>query len=259
MIVDLHNHTQLCNHAEGEIFEYIEKAIENGSKYFGFSDHAPMNFDPKYRMRFEQMQEYERNILRYKEKYKEKIEIFLAYEVDFFEGHMDKRVLNADVDYLIGSVYFIEKWGFDNPDFIGKYEKKNIDEIWHNYFDAIENMAKSKLFDIVGHIDLIKIFKFMPEKKILDIAKDALFAIKEADMVLELNSAGFRKPIGEAYPSKEILEEAFKLEIPITFSSDAHAVSQVGQNSSKLVEMAREVGYEECAIFRKRKREMIRF
>ena len=28
MRVYLHNHTSLCNHAEGEIFEYIEKAIK---------------------------------------------------------------------------------------------------------------------------------------------------------------------------------------------------------------------------------------
>ncbi|WP_455757704.1 histidinol-phosphatase [Sulfurimonas sp.] len=259
MIVDLHNHTTLCNHADGTIDEYIIQAIKNKTKTFGFSEHAPMDFDPKYRISFEQMEEYESSILKAKEKYKDKIEILLAYEVDYLDGYMDERVLNADVDYLIGSVHFIGKWGFDNPEFIGQYEDEDIDQIWQKYFDAIEQMAKSKLFDIVGHVDLIKIFKFMPKKDVLQIAKNALKAIKEADMVLELNSAGFRKPIGEAYPSKSILEEAFKLGIPITFSSDAHAITQVGQNSSKLIELARNVGYTQCAIFRKRKREMVRF
>jgi len=259
MIVDLHNHTKLCNHAEGTIDEYILQAIKNGTKVFGFSEHAPMDFDPKYRISFEIMKEYENSILQAKEKYKDEIEILLAYEVDYIQGHIDDRVLNSNVDYLIGSVHFIDKWGFDNPEFIGKYEDENIDEIWQKYFDTVEQMAKSKLFDIVGHIDLIKIFKYMPKKDILSIAKQALKAIKASDMVLELNSAGFRKPIGEAYPSQEILKEAFKLNIPITFSSDAHAKSQVGQNSSKLVEMARKIGYTKCAIFRKRKREMIDF
>jgi len=259
MIVDLHNHTKLCNHAEGTIDEYIVQAIKNGTKFFGFSEHAPMNFDPKYRISFEQMEEYKNSILTAKEKYKNEIEILLAYEVDYLEGHMDERVLKADVDYLIGSVHFIDEWGFDNPEFIGNYQNEDINEIWQKYFDAIEKMAKSGLFDIVGHVDLIKIFKFMPTKSILEIAKNALNAIKKADMVLELNSAGFRKPIGEAYPSQSILKEAFRLGIPITFSSDAHAVSQVGQNSSKLIDMAQDVGYKECAIFRKRKREMISF
>ena len=49
--------------------------------------------------------------------------------MDYLEGHMDERILNAKVDYLIGSVHFIDGWGFDNPEFIGKYENQNIDEI----------------------------------------------------------------------------------------------------------------------------------
>jgi len=161
MRVYLNNHTSLCNHAEGSISEYIEKAIKNNTEYYGFSDHAPMGFDPKYRMALSDMSSYEKEVLDAKELYKDKIEILLGYEVDYLDGHMDKRVLEADVDYLIGSVHFIDKWGFDNPEFIGKYEEMDIDEIWQKYFDSIEAMANSKLFDIVGHLDLIKVFKFL--------------------------------------------------------------------------------------------------
>jgi histidinol-phosphatase (PHP family) len=259
MIVDLHNHTPLCNHAEGEIFEYVQRAIECGTKYFGFSDHAPMNFDPKYRMNFTQMKEYEKAVLDAKEKYKDQIEILLAYEVDYLKGHMDDRVLNADVDYLIGSVHFIDEWGFDNPEFIGNYENEDIDIIWQKYFNAIEEMANSRYFDIVGHLDLIKVFKFMPKKDINLIAKNALKAIKKADMVLELNIAGYRKPVAEAYPSPSLLKKAYELGIPITFSSDAHKPEQVALFNDAIIKMAKDAGYTECAIFKKRKREMITF
>lgn len=259
MIVDLHNHTTLCNHAVGSTDEYVKQAIDNKTKYFGFSDHAPMEFDPKYRMDFSQMKIYEKNVLNMKEKYKDQIEILLGYEVDYLEGYMDKRVLDVEADYLIGSVHFIDKWGFDNPEFIGKYEEMDIDEIWQKYFDSIEAMAKSKLFDIVGHLDLIKVFKFMPNKDILSIAKKALNAIKEADMVIELNAAGYRKPIGEAYPSLQLIEYAFKLDIPITFASDAHSPEQVGMNSEKIVDLAKKVGYQKCAVFKNRKRQLIDF
>ncbi len=259
MIVDLHNHTPLCNHAEGEIFEYIEKAIKAGTQYLGFSDHAPMDFDPKYRMGFDEMQKYESDVLQAKEKYKDKIEIFLAYEVDYLEGHMDERILNAEVDYLVGSVHFIGEWGFDNPEFIGRYESEDIDEIWQKYFDAIEKMAQTGLFDIVGHLDLIKVFKFLPNKDILSIAKNALLAIKKADMVLEINMAGLRKPVHEPYPSLDILKEAYKLGIPITFGSDAHKPEQVSLYAKEVTEMAKSVGYTKCAIFRNRKREIIEF
>jgi len=259
MIIDLHNHTPLCNHADGELSEYIEKAILKKTKYFGISDHAPMDFDTKYRMNFEQMLKYEKSILDVKEKYKDKIEILLGYEVDYLKNHMDKRVLEADVDYLIGSVHFIDGWGFDNPEFIGHYESQDIDEIWQKYFDTIQEMAESKLFDIVGHLDLIKVFKFMPNKNIIEIAKDALLAIKKADMTIEINMAGYRKPVKEAYPSKELLQEAFKLEIPITFGSDAHTPEQVSLYEKEIVKLAKDVGYTQCAVFKNRKRELINF
>ncbi|MCK9473523.1 histidinol-phosphatase [Sulfurimonas sp.] len=259
MIVDLHNHTKLCNHAEGEISQYIEKAIASNIKYFGFAEHAPMHFDEKYRISFEQMQEYETTVLEAKQRYKSEIEILLGYEVDYLKGYMDKRVLDADVDYLIGSVHFIEEWGFDNPEFIGTYENQDIDLIWQKYFDAIEEMAKSNLFDIVGHLDLIKIFKYMPNRDINEIAKNALLAIKEAGMSVEINVAGFRKPIGEAYPSLSLLREIKKLDIPITFASDAHKPEQVNLYSDEATQMARSAGYSECVLYRKRKKVFIKF
>ena len=259
MIVDLHNHTPLCNHAEGEIEEYVQKAMQADIKIFGFSDHAPMDFDPKYRMKFKEMAQYEKDVLNAKQKYATKIEIVLGYEVDYLKGHMDERVLNADVDYLIGSVHFIEGWGFDNPEFIGKWDEQSIDEVWQKYFDTIEEMANSKLFDIVGHLDLIKVFKYMPNGDINAMAKNALNAIKKSGMVLELNVAGYRKPVAEAYPSLSLLKQAFELDIPITFASDAHKPEQVAMFSDEIVSMARSVGYRECAYFKNRELKFINF
>ena len=254
MIVDLHNHTSLCNHAEGTIEQYVLNAIKHETKVFGFSDHAPMDFDPKYRMKFEEMKQYEIDVLKAKKTYEDKIEILLGYEVDYLKGHMDERVLNPDVDYLIGSVHFLEGWGFDNPEFIGKWEEQDIDEIWQKYFDAIEEMANSKLFDIVGHFDLIKVFKFMPKGDINAMAKNALNAIRKSGMVLELNVAGYRKEVKEAYPSTGLLKLAFELDIPITFASDAHKPEQVSLFNDEIVKMAKDAGYTKCSFFRKRQR-----
>lgn len=259
MIVDLHNHTPLCNHATGTIDEYINKAIAAKTEYFGICDHAPMDFDPKYRMSFDDMPQYESDVKSAQQRYKEKITILLGYEVDYLPGHMDERVLNADVDYLIGSVHFLEGWGFDNPEFIGKWQEQNIDEVWQKYFDTIEEMAKTGLFDIVGHLDLIKVFKFLPQNDIVQMANNALIAIKDADMAIELNVAGYRKDVAQAYPSKELLEEAYKLNIPITFSSDAHKPEQVALYNDEITALAKSVGYKECVYFHKRKRFFTKF
>jgi len=259
MKVDLHNHTTLCNHAEGTVDAYVQEAIRQGIDVYGFSDHAPMDFDPKYRMDFEQMETYQKWVMDAKVKYADKIEVLFGYEVDYLPGHMDKRILEADVDYLIGSVHFINEWGFDNPEFIGQYEHEDIDAIWQKYFDLIEAMAKSGYFDIVGHIDLIKVFKFMPKKDIVSMARPALKAIKAADMVLEINVAGYRKPCAEPYPSPSLLKAAFELDIPITFSSDAHKPEQVGLFRTEAEALAKSIGYRECALFKKRKKEMVTF
>ena len=264
MRVDLHNHTTFCNHANGSMEEYVLKAIEQQIDIFGFSEHAPMPFDEKYRLLLEQKDLYESKVLDLKQKYKDKIEILLAYEVDFIQGYILDEILASNVDYLIGSVHFIKEknadlWGFDNPEFIGKYSEKNIDDIWQDYFDAIEDMAKSRLFDVVGHLDLIKVFKYLPTKNIEDIAYNALQAIKASDMVIELNAAGLRKPIEESYPSKQLLQLAFDMGIDITFSSDAHEIEQVGFGYDKVKTLAKEVGYTNCAYFKNRKKYLVTF
>jgi len=257
--IDLHNHTTRCNHAEGTIDQYIAEAIKQGIDIYGFSEHASMDFDTKYRLGFEEMKAYENDILAAREQYRDQIDIRLGYEVDWLPGHIDTRVLNAKVDYLIGSVHFINKWSFDNPEFIGGWKERDIDEIWQAYFEAMRDMVQSGFFDIVGHLDLIKVFKYLPRQEIPILAQETLIAIKHAGMVLEINAAGLRKPIAELYPSQQLLERAYALDIPITFGSDAHAPSQVGQGLEEAYRLAHSVGYTQAVTFRNRQRTLVTF
>ncbi|WP_096020640.1 histidinol-phosphatase [Campylobacter lanienae] len=258
MIVDLHNHTPLCNHATGTPIDYARAAFNQGCKYYGFSDHAPMNFDQKYRMSFKDMDDYKESIEMVKAEFKGKMEILFGYEVDYLPGFIDERVMGAKVDYLIGSVHFLNGWGFDNPEFIGEYKNRDIDQIYIDYFNAIKDMARYGKFDIVGHIDLIKVFNYKPKKDIRIIASDALKEIKKSGMSIELNSAGLRKPVGEIYPGDEILEMMSQMGIDITLSSDAHCVEHVGLNMDKTIEKAKKFGYNEVAIYQNRDKKMIK-
>jgi len=257
-MVDLHNHTPLCNHAEGVPEEYINQALKKNIKIYGFADHAPMEFDKEYRMSFEDMKNYENEIKSLKEKYKDKINILLGYEVDFTpKKYLDKRVLNADVDYLIGSVHFLDNWGFDNPEFIKEWERRDVDDVYKEYFNYIKEMADSKLFQIVGHIDLVKVFGHKPKKPIKDIAKDAIKAIKKAGMAVEINTAGLRKPVKELYPSDEILEMLVEENIDLTLSSDAHSPFQVGFGYEKALEKLKKFGVNELVYFEKKAKRKI--
>jgi len=252
MLIDLHNHTPLCKHATGAPEEYIEKAVEKGIDIYGFADHAPMNFDPKYRMAFEEMEKYEQTVSDLSKKY-ENIKILLGYEVDFTPT-VDERVLKRDVDYLIGSVHFLNNWGFDNPEFIKEWKNRDVDDIYKEYFHLIEKMAESKMFNIVGHLDLIKVFGYKPKTPVKDIAKNAIKAIKKADMAVELNTAGLRKPVKELYPGDEILEMILEEGIDITFSSDAHAPNQVGYMLKQTVQKAKNMGFSEAVYFEKKQK-----
>ncbi len=263
MRVDLHNHTSLCNHASGNMEEYIIQAIKLGIDVFGFSEHAPMQYDKKYRMSLDDMPFYEESIKFLQEKYSGQIQIKKSFEVDFLQDLVLDEIKNAKVDYLIGSVHFLRDkksfWSFDDPEFIGGYENKNIDKLWLEYFEAIEQLAKSRLFDVLGHIDLLKLFKFLPKKEIKSLALGALKEVKKANMVLEINSAGFDKPIKEQYPSKDILELAFELGINITFGSDAHSIAQVGRHYLKCTKLAKDIGYKKCVIFSNKEKELVDF
>jgi len=261
MRIDLHNHTTLCNHATGSMEEYVKKAIEKGIDIFGFSCHAPMSFEPEYRMSLAQSKVYEKEVLKLKEKYKDKINILLAYEVDYMSDKkfIEDDILNANVDYLIGSVHFIDRWGFDNPEFIGGFKEKDIDEIWKEYFQAVSSMVKTGYFDVVGHLDLIKVFKYLPNQDIKNLALQTMQDIKKSNMVLEINASGLRKPIKEQYPSYELLKLAFNLEIPITFGSDAHNIEQIGFGYDEVTKIAREIGYKRCVIFKSKQRKFVTF
>jgi len=256
-MIDFHNHTPLCNHATGTPEEFVKKAIEKGIKYYGFSDHAPMEYDYKYRMSFKDMDKYENEIKTLKEKYKNNIEIFLGYEVDF-TPMVDKRVLERKVDYLIGSVHFLDNWGFDNPEFIDEWDNRDIDDIFKEYFKNVEKMAESKLFDIVGHLDLIKVFAFAPSQNIKDIAKDAIKAIKKSRMSVEVNTAGLRKAANEQYPGDALLEMILDEHIDLTLSSDAHSIDQVGYKINETLNKLKNLGVNELVIYRNRQKQKIK-
>ncbi|OBV28871.1 histidinol phosphate phosphatase [Helicobacter sp. CLO-3] len=285
MRIDLHNHTPRCNHASGTPALYLARARELGIDVYGFACHAPMAFDEKYRMKLDELESYIAEIRALQKQYeasdsaqkeqgtqkerdtqsapkesKDKsahdMKVLCGLEVDFIDGREDliePSVLSADLDYLVGSVHFLGEWGFDNPEFIGEYAKRDMHACWEDYLNAIQKMAESGLFQIVGHMDLLKIFGNKMPDSLAPRLDAALESIARAKMSIEINSAGLRKQVREIYPSKAILQKAFALGIPITFGSDAHSLEQVGYGYDKCVALAKSVGYTHCNIYEKKR------
>src|SRR5690625_6819785 len=87
----------------------------------------------------------------------------MGIEMDYTPGkerEMETFIKAHPFDYVIGSVHWIGDWGIDLADFKDEYDKRDIKEVYTQYYDQIVTLAESKLFDFVGLIDLFKIFSY---------------------------------------------------------------------------------------------------
>jgi histidinol-phosphatase (PHP family) len=110
------------------------------------------------------------------------------------------------------------------------------------------------MFDIVGHLDLIKVFNFRPNEDIKILAKEAIEAIADNNLVVEINTAGIRKAVNEPYPSITLLEMIKEKNIDITFGSDAHNKNQVGFYLKECYNTAKFLGYKKVVYFENREK-----
>jgi histidinol-phosphatase (PHP family) len=259
---DYHMHTPLCRHASGEPVEYAHRAVELGLTEIGFSDHSPMpqdDFDD-WRMLDRQLDEYVAKVRLAQETFPQ-LTIRLALEADYLPGHekwIRQLAKRHPWDYLIGSVHYVsDSWDIDNPAKLSEWKKRDAFEVWQVYFERLTLAAESRLFDIIGHADLPKKFGIRPARSCRPLFKQFVISAAEAGCAIELNTAGLRKDCREIYPCAELLDLAFRKNVPITFGSDAHAPGEVGMNFDEAVELARSVGYRETCRFGRRQHEFI--
>ena len=257
-IIDYHMHTPLCGHAIGEPAEYVKKGIAVGLKEIGFSDHAPLvtHDDPKITMNFKQLPTYHKMIESVRKEFKDDIQVKVSIEADFIPGYEEKTKKILDeypYDYVIGSVHFIKNWGFDDPDTRDTWDEIDVNRVYRDYFELLRQSAETKLFNIMGHVDLVKKFGHRATEDMIEEIKQTAKVFKECGMTIEINTAGLRKPIKEMYPSLAHLKIYCKAGVPLTFGSDAHDPQDVGCDFDKAVALAKEAGYKEYVTFAKRK------
>ncbi len=260
---DYHMHTPLCRHATGEPLEFAAHAIAAGLAEIGFSDHNPMmedDFDD-WRMRLGQLDEYIALVGQARSA-QPSLRIAIGLELDYLPGQEDWIVELAgrhQWDYLIGSVHYIESgWDIDNPSKLARWENRDVAEVWSAYYDRLTRAAESRLFDIIGHVDLCKKFGFSPREDFMPVAQRFLEAAASHGVAIEINTAGLRKPCHEMYPSHAILETARRLRVPITFGSDAHAPEEVGADFDRALALAINCGYTHSLRFVGRRARAVR-
>src|SRR5205814_2728340 len=119
---DHHIHTARCGHAVGQMAEYVAHARSQGLAEIGFSDHLYVYWlptelrDPEVAMAEAELDEYVEDVLRLRRDNPD-LTIRLAIEADYIPGHEAelRSILTRHAwDYVLGSVHFIDDWGFDD-------------------------------------------------------------------------------------------------------------------------------------------------
>ena len=129
--------------------------------------------------------------------------------------------------------------------------------MWSAYFEALGEAAASGLFDVLAHPDLVKVWgraRPDPPRPRREYYEIAMPAIAAADVAIEVSTAGLRKPVGEIYPARELLEMWSRPGKPVALSSDAHEPESIGHRYDAAVALLREVGVERICVFERRER-----
>ncbi len=257
-IANYHTHTKWSD-GSATVQEMIDAAREAGLNEVGISDHFALTMgDPvTWALPPQSLDNYVAEILRAKERNKD-IAVRLGLEVDYYPEtieHVKEQLASYPFDFLIGSVHFVDGFPIDySAQPWQGISPEARDSVWRSYWRLIRATAQSGLFDIIGHFDLPKKFNFFPSADLNDDALSALDAVAEADMVVEINTSGWDRPVAEAYPSQFYLQEAKRRGIALVINSDAHAPGEIVRHFQHARQWASAAGYTELVRFDSRRR-----
>jgi histidinol-phosphatase (PHP family) len=194
---------------------------------------------------------------------REETDLKLGIEADFVAGREDRMATLLEAhewDYVVGSVHFIGEHAVDHDAYeVWDHRSQRPDALWRRYFETLGEAARSGLFDILAHPDLVKVWgprRPVPEgdlRRFYDIAMDG---IAESRIAIEVSTAGLRKPAAELYPAPAFLEMCLDAGCPVALSSDAHTPGDVGRDYDAALQMLERLGVGELAVFERRQRRL---
>ena len=242
-----HSHTNYCD-GSNKPEVYIQSAIENKLRAYGYSSHAPINFETDWCIADNDFENYMREVKNIKKKYQSEIQTYIGLEIDFipdFAGRHQHILTNCQLDYFIGSIHFVDKfadgthWNIDNTK---ELFDKGLKEIFNNkfgkaserFYELSNQMIEEDKPEIIGHLDKIKMYNknsfYFSESEpwYKKQVENTLNIIKRAGSIVEINTRGYyRYGQKDLYPSAWIVERMIDMDIPIMLNSDSHAPDEI--------------------------------
>lgn len=193
---------------------------------------------------------------------REQTDLRLGIEADFVPGREDRtaNLLQArDFDYVVGSVHFLGDHALDTDDYGVWRSGRSVEEIWRVYFQTLGEAARSGLFDILAHPDLVKVWgseRPVPDGDLCSYYEPAIEGIAESGIAVEVSTAGLRKRAKEIYPARAFLAMCLEAGAPVALSSDAHRPGDVGAGYEQALELLDELGVHDLCLFERRQRRL---
>jgi histidinol-phosphatase (PHP family) len=179
----------------------------------------------------------------------------LGLEVDFVPGREDRTqnlIERCELDYVVGSVHFVGEHAVDHDGYDVWATGRSSDAVWRRYFELLGEAARSGLFDILAHPDLVKVWgpgRPLPDGDLRRYYELAIDGIAESGIAIEVSTAGLRKPVRELYPAPAFLALCLEAGCPVALSSDAHTPDHVGYGYDEALALLDAHGVRELCVF----------
>ncbi len=252
---------EFCDHAEGTLREILEAAVAAGYHTFGVSEHVPRSAEkflyteerdrgwdlPKITADFER---YAEVLTPMAEEFADRLTVLRGFEaeviptdsyVEQVRGYRERKLPDGRpvFDYCVGSVHYVREHQIDGPpqNWVKAAEALGGPEMLAVcYYETVAEMVTALHPEVVGHLDLIKRNAALAgygdfpldTPRIRQAATEALEAVRAHSGILDLNTAGWRKGLGEPYPAPWLVEQAQAMGVPFCFGDDSHNTRQVG-------------------------------
>ncbi|ASS75082.1 histidinol phosphatase [Tumebacillus algifaecis] len=264
MRTDYHVHTERGPYSVEWLEQFIETARRRGVGELGISEHGYRFKQTRSlfanewtdKKRTEDLDQYMQMVLDAR---KAGHAVKFGIELDYIPGCEEavrEFLASYPFDYVIGSVHWLGDFGFDLLEYRTVWEERDIKEVYNEYFETLMKLAESRLFQIIGHPDVIKVFGHVPDDAdFLQGWYSKLAAhFKRYDQCIEVSTAGLRKPVQKMYPAPDFLSACYAAGVPIALSSDAHRPEDVGADYDTAIAYIRSAGYAHLCTFENRVR-----
>lgn len=266
---DFHLHSSYSGDCGIPMEEMILSGIAKGLTTMCFTEHNDFDYpeeegEPADRFIL-QPDPYLYDIIRYREKYEDRIRILFGVELGLQPEVMRQNAVLAksyDFDFIIGSSHICH--GKD-PYYPSFFEGRSEEEAYYEYFSSIaENIRKFSNFDVYGHLDYV--VRYGPNKdadytyeKYRDVLDNILNLLIEKGKGIEINTGGVRSGLKELHPCTALLKRYRELggEI-ITIGSDAHTPDRIAEHFERAENVLKDCGFKYYTVFEKRSPEFIR-